>query len=155
MRLLAQLKALTAFIYDLFISNFLTIAAHLCMVPHMKLSSGTFLDVGCGTGAPLKKIYSQLSRRYDKIIGVDLDPIYTDKAKKIFENFDNVSIYNMDFYDINKTLKNQKYDFILFSFSFMLMPDPIKALNLAISSLKTGGRIAFVMTLYPRQRPWL
>ena len=84
MGILGQLKALTAFIYDLFISNFLTIAAHLSMVPHMTLSSGTFLDVGCGTGAPLKKIYPQLSEHYSKIIGVDLDPVYTDKAKKVF-----------------------------------------------------------------------
>ena len=34
----------------------------------------------------------------------------------------------MNFYEINNILKKQKYDFILFSFSFMLMPDPIKAL---------------------------
>ena len=77
MGILQKLKALTAFIYDLFISNFFTIAAHVCMVPHMTLSQGTFLDVGCGTGAPLKKIHSELSKHYKQIIGVDLDEAYT------------------------------------------------------------------------------
>lgn len=61
----------------------------------------------------------------------------------------------MDFYEINNVLKKQKYDFILFSFSFMLMPDPIKALQIAINSLNKNGKIAFIMTLNPRERPWL
>ena len=61
----------------------------------------------------------------------------------------------MDFYDLNKMIVKQKYDFIFFSFSFMLMPDPIKALQLAINSLNKNGKIAFMMTLYPKERPLL
>ena len=44
------------------------------MMNHMTLSKGNFLDVGCGTGAPLKKIINQLSSKYTTIVGVDLHP---------------------------------------------------------------------------------
>jgi len=48
------IKLAPAYIYDLFISYFFTIAAHISIVNSMHLSSGNFLDVGCGTGKPLK-----------------------------------------------------------------------------------------------------
>lgn len=154
-KLLSIVKLFAAFIYDFFISSFLTISAHFAMLPHMTRLSGSFLDVGCGTGAPLKKIYPELSKDYDKFVGVDLHPIYTEQAKKVFESNENVSIYNMDFYDVNNTFPNSKFDFILFSFSFMLMPDPVKAIRVATESLNTGGRIAFIMTLNEKETVWL
>ena len=151
----AFLANLTAFIYDLFISNFLTVAAHVSMLPHMVHTSGTFLDVGCGTGAPLKKIYPTLKNIYSSFVGVDLHPKYTEKAQKLFEKEENVGIYNMDFYDLKKNFPEKKFDFILFSFSFMLMPDPVKAIRVATESLSSNGTIAFIMTLNPKERPLL
>jgi len=50
------IKTIPVYIYDLFISTFLTISSHIVMMNHMTLLSGNFLDAGCGTGAPLKKI---------------------------------------------------------------------------------------------------
>jgi ubiquinone/menaquinone biosynthesis C-methylase UbiE len=44
------------------------------MMDHMKMSKGNFLDVGCGTGAPLKKIADKLESYYTKIVGIDLHP---------------------------------------------------------------------------------
>jgi hypothetical protein len=52
----AIIKKIPVFIYDLFLSTFLTISSHLVMMNHMTLMKGNFMDVGCGTGAPLKKI---------------------------------------------------------------------------------------------------
>lgn len=52
----------------------------------------------------------------------------------------------MNFYDIAKHLRT-KFKFILFSFSFMLMPDQVAAINVAKNSLEKGGRIAFIMTI--------
>ena len=40
----------------------------------MTFSKGNLLDVGCGTGAPLKQIIAKLESEYTKIIGVDLHP---------------------------------------------------------------------------------
>jgi hypothetical protein len=58
--MLSFLKQIPVFIYDFFISTFLTISAHLSMLEHMTFSKGNLLDVGCGTGAPLKQIITKL-----------------------------------------------------------------------------------------------
>lgn len=55
----------------------------------------------------------------------------------------------MNFYDINSYLTS-KFNFILFSFSFMLMPDQIKAINVAKNLLQQNGKIAFIMTINPK-----
>ncbi len=61
MSVLNFIKTLPVIIYDFFISKFLTMAAHVIMVDYMNLSSGNFLDVGCGTGAPLNTIVNRLT----------------------------------------------------------------------------------------------
>ena len=128
----AQLLAKVLIIF--FISNFFTVAAHIITISHMSALTGSFLDVGCGTGVPLQKILSTLKNSYDKIVGIDLHTGYTEKAQKLFDKEDKVCIYHMNFYDIGTELK-QKFNFIFFSFSFMLMPDPIKAIQMAKFSL--------------------
>ena len=67
------IKFFTAYIYDIFISFFFTIAAHKIMINHMSLSSGNFLDIGCGTGAPLHKISDQIKKKHDNIVGLDMN----------------------------------------------------------------------------------
>jgi len=54
------IKKIPVYIYDFFISTFLTIVSHVQMIDSMTMLKGNFLDVGCGTGAPLKKIISKL-----------------------------------------------------------------------------------------------
>jgi ubiquinone/menaquinone biosynthesis C-methylase UbiE len=142
------LRSLTAHIYDIFISFFFTLSSHLILINHMHLSSGNFLDVGCGTGKPLKAIVNRLKQVYSKIVGVDLHPAYTEKAINLFEGDSQVEIYNMDFYKIAETLK-VKFKTIFFSFSFMLMPDQLKALEVAKSILERSeeSRISFALTI--------
>lgn len=82
--MLKLVKQVSAFIYDLFISTFFTIAAHLSLVKEMTLSEGNFLDVGCGTGKPLKEIAGEIKKKHSKIVGVDMTPEYTDKAIELF-----------------------------------------------------------------------
>ena len=79
-------KQLSVHIYDLFISTFLTIAAHLSLIEHMSLSEGNFLDVGCGTGKPLKSIVDKIKEKHSKVVGVDLHPEYTEKAIEMFRD---------------------------------------------------------------------
>lgn len=52
----SRLKRIAVFLYDILISKFLTITAHIIMMNHMTMLQGSFLDVGTGTGAPLKFI---------------------------------------------------------------------------------------------------
>jgi SAM-dependent methyltransferase len=98
--MLSFVKKIPVYIYDLFISTFLTISSHIIMMNHMTLLSGNFMDVGCGTGAPLKKIAPILKENYEKIVGVDLDPKYTDQAKAIFKDDEKIEIHNLDFYKV-------------------------------------------------------
>ena len=72
-----SIKKLAAFVYDLIISRFLTITAHIIMMRYMKKLDGSFLEVGSGTGAPLQAIIEDLKPNYDKIVGVDMNHAYT------------------------------------------------------------------------------
>lgn len=132
--MLSSLKRLTAFLYDLIISRFLTITAHIAMLPHMTQLTGSLLDVGSGTGAPLEAIYGSLRGTYRSIVGVDMHHEYTLQAQKRFQGRSDVQIHEMNFYDLGKNIKS-KFEFILFSFSFMLMPDQVEAINVAKNSL--------------------
>jgi hypothetical protein len=53
----------------------------------------------------------------------------------------------MDFYAINKSLSD-KFKFILFGFSFMMMANQVEAIAVAKNSLEKGGRIGFIMTIH-------
>ena len=54
----------------------------------------------------------------------------------------------MNFYDLEKNHANEKFDIIIFGSSFMLMPDQVKAIEIAKRSLSQGGKIYFLLTLY-------
>lgn len=153
--MLGLIKKVPVYIYDFFISTFLTIAAHVQMMGSMTMLKGNFLDVGCGTGAPLKKIISNLEAYYDRVVGVDLHEEYTKKAQEVFKDHPRVEIHNCDFYEIKKVAGDRKFSTIFFSFSFMLMPDHIKALMLSQSILEKNGRICFLMTLNKKSFPLL
>jgi 16S rRNA G527 N7-methylase RsmG len=71
------IKKLATFLYDFLISRFLTVTSHIIMIFYMTKLSGSFLDVGTGTGLPLQAIIHSLKTTYSKIVGVDLDPDYT------------------------------------------------------------------------------
>jgi 16S rRNA G527 N7-methylase RsmG len=50
------IKKLATLLYDFLISRFLTVTSHIIMIFHMTKLSGSFLDVGTGTGLPLQAI---------------------------------------------------------------------------------------------------
>lgn len=61
----------------------------------------------------------------------------------------------MNFYELEKNHPNEKFDTIIFGSSFMLMPDQVKAIEIAkrtisfyLGSLSSGGKIYFLLTLY-------
>ena len=73
----------------------------------------------------------------------------------MFQADPRVEIHNCDFYDIKQVVGSRKFSTIFFSFSFMLMPDHIKALMLSSSILEKDGRICFLMTLNKKGFPLL
>ena len=58
--------------------------------------------------------------------GIDIDRNYLIACKKLFEPHTNVEIKEMNFYDYGKS--KEKFDVIIFSSSFMLMPDRDEAI---------------------------
>ena len=66
-------------------------------------------------------------------------------AKKIFKRFENVEIREQNFYLMEDS--EEKFDVIIFSSSFMIMPDRVKALEIAKKRLNQKGSIFFLLTL--------
>lgn len=88
------------------------------------------LDIGVGTGKPLYKIVENFDAN-TKILGIDIDKNYIAAAQKLFAHHPNVEIRCQNFYDMNEKEAKNKFDVVLFSFSFMLMPDKKKAIEKA------------------------
>eukprot|EP00828_Plagiopyla_frontata_P020063 TRINITY_DN25638_c0_g1_i1.p1 TRINITY_DN25638_c0_g1~~TRINITY_DN25638_c0_g1_i1.p1 ORF type:complete len:227 (+),score=25.95 TRINITY_DN25638_c0_g1_i1:73-753(+) len=155
---LSQIKS---FIYDTLISRTLTMKVHQNWIQNSQNSLAnisSILDIGVGTGLPLKSILSKLPKDI-QIKGIDIDGNYVKKAQQLFQEFNNVKIYEQNFYDIEV---KEKYDLIIFTFSFMLMPDQDKAIEIAKKLLKKNGRIIFFLTLHTREssiitkiKPWI
>jgi ubiquinone/menaquinone biosynthesis C-methylase UbiE len=77
-----SLKKIPAYIYDLIISNFLTVTSHIIMINYLifKPTDQNLLDVGCGTGKPLKSILKNIPQSIN-IVGVDIDKSYVAACK--------------------------------------------------------------------------
>lgn len=73
----------------------------------------------------------------------------------MFKDDPRVEIHNCDFYNVKEVVGARKFSTIFFSFSFMLMPDHIKALMLSQSILEKDGRICFLLTLNKKPFPIL
>ena len=101
--------------------------------------------MGVGTGHPLHSIINQIPVE-TKVTGIDIDKNYIPSAIKIFKENPNVEIKEMNYYSLAKV--SDKYDVIIFSSSFMILPYREKALEIAKAHLNKNGRIFFLMTLF-------
>ncbi|CAD8105497.1 unnamed protein product [Paramecium primaurelia] len=151
-KILHILYVIPSTIYDMIISNFLTKYSYERLVFYMNQKNPKrILDIGVGTGSPLKHIWNQLPQNCE-VLGVDIDQAYVLKANNIFRNYNlggrKLEIRYQNFYEVTEK-KEGKFDAVVFSSSFMLMPKRIEALELAKSLLNPGGSIYFILTLQP------
>lgn len=116
-----------------------------------RLQPGTHvLDVGVGTGRALIANLNLLVDRDLRITGIDIDRDYVATAARA------VVAAGLDRY-IEVRLESiydhcgGPYDAIYFSASFMLLPDPARALRHVTSLLKDDGRIYFTQTFENRR----
>lgn len=146
---------LPAFIYDNIITKRLTKYTYYKLYDRMFPRLDKYkkiLDVGTGTGEALYAIIDRFSKD-TFVVGIDIDPNYIKRATKLFKDTRNVRIREQNFYELAEA--KEKYDAIIFSSSFMLMPDTKKALEIAKGMLNPGGKIFFLMTLYAKKKKFI
>ena len=135
-------KDIRATIYDLAITKMTKdwYATVLEQIPE----NARILDVGIGTGASLIANKDIIVRKKLTVVGVDYDADYVDRCKSLIKSNklqSNISVYHQSFYDFGKegaSVKENKFDFIYFSGSLMIMPNPVGALNHAVNLLKNA-----------------
>ncbi|WP_223111583.1 class I SAM-dependent methyltransferase [Billgrantia pellis] len=108
------------------------------------------LDVGIGTGGALLANAEAAKRKGLRITGIDIDADYVARARKRLRDSslaEHVSVRLESLYDH----EDAPYDAVYFSASFMLLPEPERALRHCRTLLKPDGRLFFTQTF--QQRP--
>jgi ubiquinone/menaquinone biosynthesis C-methylase UbiE len=113
-----------------------------------KKQISSILDVGTATGEPLRSIIDRVDRN-TRVLGIDIVSTYLKSCQALFADYPNVEIRELNFYALG-TLK-RKFSAIIFGSSFMLMPDNLKALEIAKDNIEQGGSIFFLQTLYTQK----
>jgi protein-L-isoaspartate O-methyltransferase len=108
------------------------------------------LDVGIGTGGAVVANADLIRRKGLRILGLDIDADYLERCTKALAKAgltENVQVRLESVYDH----QGGPYDAIYFSGSFMLLPDPIGALDHVLSQLKPEGKVFFTQTFQERR----
>jgi ubiquinone/menaquinone biosynthesis C-methylase UbiE len=148
---------LFSYVYDILVTYPLTRAVYSHFAaefnrkfPGKKVS---MIDVGTGTGTPLKSIMNKVS--FSRVLAVDINTGYLKLAKKSLAEYPEVEVKYQDFMTFDKDANGEKFDIVFFGFSYMLMPDRVKALTIARSLLKPGGKIYMFLTLYEKKNKFI
>ena len=105
----------------------------------------SMLDIGTGTGLPLKEFMKISSA--SRVLAIDIDESYVKTATWRFIDDDRVEVQYMNFMDVDSGFQ-ERFDVVYFGFSFMLMPDKPEALRKAAKLIKPNGKILLFLTLY-------
>lgn len=103
------------------------------------------LDVGIGTGGALIRNAAIVCDRDVRVTGVDVNRAYVERCRTAVAQAglaDRIEARLESVYDH----RGGPYDAAYFSASFMLMPDPPRALRHVCSLLAPGGRVYFTQT---------
>ena len=112
------------------------------------------LDVGIGTAGALLANADLVERKRLRITGIDIDADYIDSARGRLRDSslrERVEVRRESVYDH----AGGPYDAVYFSASFMLLPEPERALRHCCTLLNPGGRIYFTQTIQENRSPWM
>jgi SAM-dependent methyltransferase len=112
------------------------------------------LDVGVGTAGALLASADLLRARRLSVTGIDIDADYVERARHRVRDSrlaEVVEIRRESVYDH----RGGPYDAVYFSGSFMLLPDPERALRHTAALLRADGRIYFTQTFEQAPNRWL
>ena len=107
------------------------------------------LDVGIGTAGALLANADLVRRKRLRVAGIDIDADYVEQARQKVAGSslaDRVEVRLESVYDH----RGGPYDAVYFSGSFMLMPEPERALRHCAALLNPGGRLFFTLTIQKR-----
>ncbi len=108
------------------------------------------LDVGIGTAGALLANAELVASKRLAVTGIDIDADYIERARRELARSgvqDRVRVLQESVYDH----RDGPYDAVYFSASFMLLPEPERALRHCCTLLRPGGRIYFTQTI--QQKP--
>ena len=112
------------------------------------------LDVGIGTAGALLANAEQVTRKDLQITGIDIDADYGEHARHMLQRAgmsERVRVSTESVYDH----QGGPYDAVYFSASFMLLPEPERALRHCAGLLAPGGRIYFTQTIQTQRSSWM
>lgn len=118
-----------------------------------RLSPGdSLLDIGVGTAGALMA-NADIVRNLDlTVLGIDIDQDYLDRAQQLIDDQGLGAQVEVRLQDVYKC-EDGPFDGAYFSASYMLLPDPPKALAQIMSQLTPDGRIYFTQTFQVQRSP--
>ncbi|MCB9673499.1 MAG: methyltransferase domain-containing protein [Alphaproteobacteria bacterium] len=110
------------------------------------------LDIGVGTAGALCRNADIVRNREINVLGIDIDADYVKRAQKQVTDAgldSQVTVRLQDVYEC----KDGPFEAAYFSASFMLLPDPSKALEQILTQLTPDGRVYFTQTFQEKRSP--
>ncbi|WP_111415023.1 class I SAM-dependent methyltransferase [Billgrantia lactosivorans] len=115
-------------------------------------AGAALLDVGIGTAGALLANAAAVERKELRIVGIDIDADYVARARKRLHDSalaGRAEVRLESIYDH----EGGPYDAVYFSASFMLLPEPERALRHSAGLLAPGGQLYFTQTIQLRPSP--
>lgn len=145
-------QKMRGFIYDRLILGLTTrwYAEVLERVPE----GAAVLDVGVGTAGALLANADRVRQKRLQVTGIDIDADYVERARSRLRDSplsDCAAARLESVYDH----QDGPYDAVYFSASFMLLPEPERALRHCRTLLQPGGRFYFTQTVQMQPSRWM
>ena len=130
---------------DLFVTN--TPSLYKDMLDYID-SNSSILEIGVGSGIPIIRNEKKIIRKNIQIYGIDIDEQYVNTCK---ENIPQslLKFFNVETKDLFLIPESNKYDYIIYSESFPVIPLSVMQ-NMIIHSkklLNPNGKIVFIHNL--------
>jgi ubiquinone/menaquinone biosynthesis C-methylase UbiE len=118
-----------------------------------KSKTVSMIDIGTGPGTCLNNILNKVN--FERVLAVDIDKDYVASAKTLFKDRINVEVRLQDLETYFEDGNTEQFDIVFFGFSFMLMPNKAKALEVARRMVKPNGKIYACLTLYENKNKFV